>query len=112
MRDKLITIRYYTALGFSSIGALEWPHYLMLKKGHLEVHFFRHDTLDVHTNDGQLYFRVKEIEAFYQKIQTIGIKVHPNGALQTHPWGQKEFSLLDPDHNLLTFGESMADPSG
>jgi hypothetical protein len=25
--------------------------------------------------------------------------------LETKPWGQREFSLLDPDNNLLTFGE-------
>jgi len=23
------------------------------------------------------------------------------------PWGQKEFALLDPDHNLLTFGQAI-----
>lgn len=27
--------------------------------------------------------------------------------LQTKPWGQKEFVLLDPDNNLLTFGQSI-----
>lgn len=30
----------------------------------------------------------------------------PNDALQTQPWKQKEFALLDPDNNLLTFGQS------
>ena len=34
-----------------------------------------------------------------------GIVKHPNGPLETKPWGQKEFSILDPDNNLLTFGE-------
>ncbi len=29
------------------------------------------------------------------------------GRLELKPWGQKEFSLLDPDHNLLTFGENI-----
>jgi hypothetical protein len=33
--------------------------------------------------------------------------IHPSGHLQTKPWGQKEFSMLDPDNNLLTFGQSM-----
>jgi hypothetical protein len=33
--------------------------------------------------------------------------MHPNGYLETKPWGQKEFSLLDPDNNLLTFGQSI-----
>jgi hypothetical protein len=32
----------------------------------------------------------------------------PKGVhLEIKPWGQKEFSLLDPDNNLLTFGESI-----
>jgi hypothetical protein len=30
--------------------------------------------------------------------------------LATKPWGQREFSLLDPDHNLLTFGETVIWP--
>jgi hypothetical protein len=27
--------------------------------------------------------------------------------LETKPWGMREFSLLDPDHNLLTFGQEI-----
>lgn len=33
--------------------------------------------------------------------------IYPNGQLGIKPWGQKEFSILDPDNNLLTFGQSM-----
>ena len=33
--------------------------------------------------------------------------MRPNGHLQTKPWGQKEFAILDPDNNLLTFGQNM-----
>ncbi len=29
--------------------------------------------------------------------------IHPAGHLQTKPWGQSEFAMLDPDNNLLTF---------
>jgi hypothetical protein len=32
---------------------------------------------------------------------------HPNGHLAIKPWGQKEFSILDPDNNLLTFGQNI-----
>jgi hypothetical protein len=35
------------------------------------------------------------------------IDIHPNGALETKAWGQREFALLDPDNNLLTFGQSI-----
>jgi len=27
--------------------------------------------------------------------------------LKKMPWGQKEFSLLDPDHNCITFGQAL-----
>lgn len=33
--------------------------------------------------------------------------LHPNGHLQVKPWGQKEFAILDPDNNLLTFGQGV-----
>jgi hypothetical protein len=35
------------------------------------------------------------------------VTIHPNGNLAMKPWGQKEFALLDPDNNLLTFGQSI-----
>ena len=31
--------------------------------------------------------------------------VHPNGALGDRPWGAREFSVLDPDGNLITMYE-------
>ncbi len=35
------------------------------------------------------------------------IPIHPNSPLEIKPWGQKEFALLDPDNNLLTFGQNI-----
>jgi hypothetical protein len=45
-----------------------------------------------------------------QKQQNVGKNAQtlfPNGHLEVKPWGQKELILLDPDNNLLTFGESL-----
>jgi hypothetical protein len=36
-----------------------------------------------------------------------GVSIHPNGSLEIKPWKQKEFSILDSDYNLLTFGEAI-----
>lgn len=33
--------------------------------------------------------------------------MHENGRLENKPWGQREFSVSDPDNNLLTFGQGM-----
>ncbi len=41
------------------------------------------------------------------EAENVKLAIHPNDPLQIKPWGQKEFSLLDPDHNLLTFGQSV-----
>jgi hypothetical protein len=56
-------------------------------------------------NYGQVYIRTNKIEEIYEGFLKKGVAIHPNDPLQVKPWGQKEFSLLDPDHNLLTFGE-------
>jgi catechol 2,3-dioxygenase-like lactoylglutathione lyase family enzyme len=31
--------------------------------------------------------------------------VHPNATLEDKPWGTREFAVLDPDGNLITFYE-------
>ena len=48
---------------------------------------------------------VKGIEALYAEFQKRGGKVHPNGPLQTKPWGTKEFGAIDPNGVCVTFQE-------
>ena len=48
---------------------------------------------------------VQGVEAFYIEYQKRGGKVHPNGALQTKPWGTKEFAAIDPNGVCVTFQE-------
>ncbi|HRH69201.1 MAG TPA: VOC family protein [Flavobacteriales bacterium] len=103
-RDLLATRSYYADdLGFTVGG--EYPDYLIVERDGLELHFFLSADLDPLTNDGQVYIRVQDIDALYRSLVDRGVSIHPNGALSTKPWGQHEFALLDPDHNLLTFGE-------
>ncbi|MHA7056263.1 bleomycin resistance protein [Aquimarina sp. M1] len=107
MRNKATTKEFYTkGLNFQPLGSVDYDGYLMLKKDAIEIHFFEFKALDPKQNYGQVYIRVEDIEKFYQVLLDNNIKIHPNGNLETKPWGQKEFSILDPDSNLLTFGES------
>ena len=108
MRDKPATKSYYIdKLGFRDIGAMDYPGYLMLQCDEVEIHFFEFKDLDPATNYGQVYIRTQAIEALLQSLLNKGVELHPSGALESKPWGQREFSLLDPDNNLLTFGESF-----
>lgn len=106
MRNKDITKDFYlNRLGFEEIG--DYENYLMVKKDAIEIHFFEFKELDPKQNYGQVYIRTRTIEALYQYFLDHNVTIHPNGPLQQKPWGQIEFSLLDPDHNLLTFGQGI-----
>ena len=108
MRSKAITLQFYsTQLGFTNLGTQDYDGYLMLGKDDIEIHFFEFKALDPRENYGQVYIRTNNIDALYSQLLANQTAIHPAGALQLKPWGQKEFALLDPDHNLLTFGQAM-----
>lgn len=108
MRNKAITKEYYiNKLGFEDSRTADYDGYLMIQKDNIQIHFFEFKELDPKENYGQVYIRTDGIENLYQSFVNKKIEIHPNGHLQTKPWGQKEFSLLDPDNNLLTFGQSV-----
>ncbi len=108
MLNKAITKYYYIdQLGFENLGSSNYEEYLMVKKDQIEIHFFEFKGLDPKENYGQVYIRTDDIEGLYHSFLERNIAIHPNGHLETKPWGQKEFSLLDPNNNLITFGQSL-----
>lgn len=108
MRNKTVTREYYLKkLGFEEFGRADFDGYLMVQKDSIQIHFFEFKELDPKENYGQVYIRTDDIEKLYQSLIDNQVMIHPAGHLQTKPWGQKEFSLLDPDNNLLTFGQSV-----
>lgn len=108
MRDKHATREYYLSqLGFEDIGREDYDGYLLLRKEEVEIHFFEFKALKPRKNYGQVYIRTDDIDRLYQSLLDKGVAIHPNAPLQAKPWGQREFALLDPDNNLLTFGESI-----
>ena len=108
MRNKAATKDYYiNKLGFEQLGDVDYPDYLMVTKDTVEIHFFEFKDLNPKQNYGQVDIRTVSIDRLYQDFVDNGIAIHPNGKLEVKPWGQKEFSLLDPDYNLLTFGQKL-----
>lgn len=104
MRNKELMKNFYLQkLNFVLVA--DYSHYLILAKDKIEIHFFLFKDLEPKENYGQVYIRTTAIEEFYQSLMENETEIHPNGPLEKKVWGQKEFSLLDPDHNLLTFGE-------
>ena len=107
MRNKSITRDFYlNQLGFKDIGSHDYPQYLILQKDNIEIHFFEFVALEPKENYGQVYIRTDNIDELYRRFINDNVEIHPNGKLKTQAWGQKEFSILDPDNNLLTFGQN------
>ena len=108
MRNKAATKDFYiNKLGFRSVGSSEYDGYLMVEKDSIEIHFFEFKEIDPKENYAGVYIRTNSIDNLYQSLLDNEISIHPNGPLEIKPWGQKEFALLDPDNNLLTFGQSI-----
>jgi len=102
----LIHLNFFYA-GFEIYGEAEYPHYLMVEKDRVQIHFFLFEDLDPAENYGQVYIRTDDIDLWYHTLLEHKVAIHPNGDLQTKPWGQREFAILDPDNNLLTFGQIL-----
>ena len=108
MRSKSVTQQFYVGkLGFRQTSSNDYADYLMISKDNVEIHFFEFRDLDPKENYGQVYIRMSDIDELYRFLQDNNVEIHPAGHLQIKPWGQKEFSILDPDNNLLTFGEGI-----
>jgi hypothetical protein len=109
MRNRTITRDFYERMGFAYIGSDDFELYLIMQRDTIQVHFFEFKELNPLENYGQVYIRTNDIDELYQAFVNDGIPIHPNGHLEVKPWGQKEFSILDPDNNLLTFGQRNTD---
>ena len=106
-RNKEVTLGYYlNQLEFEIVA--DYGNYLIVKKDQIEIHFFEHKNLNPEENYGQVYMRTDNIDKLYSHLLAKKVAIHPNGKLELKPWNQKEFALLDPDHNLLTFGENIS----
>ncbi len=53
---------------------------------------------------------VTSVADLYKHCQHLDV-VHPNLSLQDQPWGNREFSVLDPDNNLITLYERLSSPA-
>ena len=108
MRSKLTTRNFYLdKLGFQELGNIDYEGYLMVTLDQIQIHFFEFKELNPYENYGQIYIRTNDIDRLYKSYIKRGVSIHPNGHLTTKPWNQKEFSILDPDKNLLTFGQAL-----
>ena len=93
---------FCTKLGFAKVFA-EQGSYGIVSSGLVSIHFWACCDRRIAEATG-CRVGVQEIEELFARCTVHGI-VHPNAPLATAPWGNKEFGILDPDGNLVTFFE-------
>ena len=105
--DKQQTIDFYVKqLGFTFRS--DYGDYMIMDLEGVELHFFSFPTLKPGKSDFMIYLRVDHgIEALYDKYTKMNPPFKDLRKLESKPWGQKEFHLIDPNGTLLTFGEAV-----
>ena len=88
---------YSEILGLKTDG--KHDDYLMMVNGPIQIHFSKVQHLNKNLNYCACYIVVADLDALYEKCQAANC-VHPNGKLETMPWG-REFAIIDPDFNLI-----------
>lgn len=96
---------FVSKFGFAKVHA-EQGVYGIVSNGAVNIHFWACNDRRI-AEATSCRIRVQGIEALYEACSREHI-VHPNAALEAKPWGSKEFAIVDPDGNLVTFNESIA----
>jgi hypothetical protein len=104
--EKQKTIDFYVQLDFRLQS--DYGDYVIMSSEQTELHFFSFTSLQPAKSDFMIYLRVNVVESLYTALQKKGIAIHPNGKLEVKPWNQKEFSILDTNGTLLTFGQPIS----
>ena len=107
-RSMSATVEFYKRLGFEG-GAHEFnSEYAILRRGAVELHFFAHKELVPAESSAGCYIRVLDVESIYRAISPSQLPrtgIPRMDTLEDKPWGLREFSVVDPDGNLLRIGQ-------
>ena len=103
-RDLSATAAFYTGFGFRELHRDD--SWLVLRRGDLQIEFFRKDDLDPRGHDFACCLRVADLAELYEAIRAAGVPEKRYGLpsvrpIKAQPWGQQMSTVLDPDGNLL-----------
>jgi len=97
------TVSFYcTRLGFSRVY-IDPGVWGIVSRDSVQIHFWPCPDKSIAENTSCRVY-VNGIDALFAELQPQGV-VHPKTPLAQKPWGSREFGVLDPDGNLITFAE-------
>jgi len=96
------SLTFFERLGFKTLHASR--EYGVTRRDSVSVHFWLCSDPRIPQETG-CRISVEGIDDLFETYSSLGV-IHPNGHLETKPWGGREFSILDTDGNLVTFNEA------
>lgn len=100
------SLAFFEQLGFRRHGA--YPDYGIVERDGVQIHFWLCTDPGI-PKQTACRIAVDGIQDLFQAFAPRGI-IHPNDSLRLKPWGVWEFSILDPDGNLVTFQQEGEAP--
>ena len=98
---------YEQTLGFKRIHQEGNPIYMaIVQRDNVQIFLLKKEDRQV-AKEMSLRISVNQIEQLYEELQAKEEIIHPEGKLETKPWGVKEFVVLDPMGVCLTFCEPV-----
>ena len=102
--DPSTNAKWYCAqLGFGLVA--DHGHYVIVGRDGIEVHFWQTDDKHLAANSGA-YFRCADVDGLYETFRGAsqgGRLIAP----ADRDWGMREFYVVDPEGNLLRFGQPV-----
>lgn len=99
---------YKEVLGFEAVTTMgEPPTFAIIQKDEVSVTLLEHGNVyDVGDCGVNMYIDVTHVEELYRSCSDSGISIsHP---LTVHPWGMKDFVVVDPDGHQIALGERQS----
>ena len=96
---------YRDLLNFKVEGMMgEPPNFAILKKDGASMALIEHSKVyDVGEAGVNMYIDVTNVEELYKFCKSSDIEI--SYELTTHPWGMKDFVIVDRDGHQIAFGE-------
>jgi len=95
-------LAFYEALGFTGYVHDE---YAVLSRQHSHIHLAVESTCEAKSCGAYLYPPPGTLQALQSEFLAAGIPIR--SALAAGPWQMNEFTVCDPDGNVLRFGEPV-----
>ena len=98
---------YIDKLDFELDFDFEMGHYAGVHHGDVLLHITAGDVLAERVGKGSVYIFCDEVDVYFAKVKAKGANILREP--MDEPYMMRDFTVLDPDGNMITFGRPLAE---